>query len=108
VIGDPALFVALQTPAAGTITATDISIQFISILGGVLVAAIFVRALLSWFMPNDGSGLMRVLMDVTEPVLAPIRRLLPPVGGFDFSPILAMVLIWLVRQLLISALSNMA
>ena len=81
-------------------TAVSVLSQFISILGMVLVFAILIRALMSWFMPADGSGFMRVLLDITEPILAPIRRILPPVGGIDFSPILAMVLIYAVSAVL--------
>lgn len=78
---------------------------FISILATVLTLAVFVRALLSWFMPNDSTGLTRVLLDITEPVLRPIRRILPPVSGIDFSPIVAMIAIQVVSNILISLLS---
>jgi YggT family protein len=81
---------------------------FISILGNVLFFAILIRALLSWFMPNDGTGLTRVLQDITEPVLQPIRRILPPVSGIDFSPIVAMVLIQVVSSVLVNLLSTTA
>lgn len=78
---------------------------FISILATVLTLAVFIRALLSWIMPNDSSGLTTVLLDVTEPVLRPIRRILPPVSGIDFSPIVAMIAIQVVSNILISLLS---
>ena len=87
---------------------TDVIVSFINILTTVLFLAILVRALMSWVMPNDGTGFSRVLMDITEPVLAPIRRVLPPVGGIDFSPLLAMILIQLVGRLLASVLQNSA
>ncbi len=79
--------------------------SFISILATVLTLAVFIRALLSWIMPNDSSGLTRVLLDITEPVLRPIRRILPPVSGIDFSPIVAMIAIQVVSNILISLLS---
>ncbi len=60
---------------------SDIVVTFVTILDYVLLAAIIVRALMSWLMPNDSSGLFRMLLDITEPILAPIRRVLPPVGG---------------------------
>lgn len=85
---------------------TDIVISFIHILSLVLIIAIIVRALMSWVMPNDASGLTSVLLDITDPVLRPIRRILPPVGGIDFSPLLALVLIQLVSQVLIQLLVN--
>jgi YggT family protein len=83
-------------------------VTFISILANVLFFAILIRALMSWIMPNDTSGISRVLQDVTEPVLAPIRRVLPPVGGIDFSPLLAMVLLQVVSQVLINLVSTSA
>lgn len=83
-------------------------ISFIHILATVLVIAIIIRALMSWIMPQDGSGLTRVLLDITEPILAPIRRVLPPVAGIDFSPILAMILVQLASQLATQLLASSA
>jgi YggT family protein len=83
-------------------------ISFIHILATVLVVAIIIRALMSWIMPQDGSGLTRVLLDITEPILAPIRRVLPPVAGIDFSPILALILVQLVSQLVTQLLASSA
>jgi YggT family protein len=66
---------------------------------------ILIRAVLSWVVPFARSpflyDLMRALEVLTEPVLAPIRRRMPPQRlGIDFSPLVAVVLIELVRQLL--------
>ena len=83
-------------------------VTFIHILGTVLMIAIIIRALMSWIMPQDGSGLTRVLLDITEPILAPIRRVLPPVSGIDFSPLLALILLQLVTQLATQLLSSSA
>ena len=83
-------------------------ITFIHILGTVLMIAIIIRALMSWIMPQDGSGLTRVLLDITEPILAPIRRVLPPVSGIDFSPLLAIILLQLVSQLTTQLLASSA
>jgi YggT family protein len=83
-------------------------ITFIHILATVLVIAIIIRALMSWIMPQDGSGLTRVLLDITEPILAPIRRVLPPVAGIDFSPLLALILVQLVSQIVTQILASSA
>jgi len=65
--------------------------------------AILLRALLSWFRVAQGRGplhtIRRWLEDLTEPVLAPLRRMVPQTTGLDFSPIVAMVLIDVVRRL---------
>jgi YggT family protein len=76
--------------------------DFITILCSVLSLAIIIRALMSWVMPVGGTGLARVLIDVTEPVLAPIRRVLPPLGGIDFSPLLAIILIQVIQSVVSS------
>jgi YggT family protein len=55
---------------------------------------IFGRIILSWFPVSRGSPMESVysfLYTVTEPVLGPVRRALPPMGGFDLSPIVVIV-----------------
>ncbi|HEX9258192.1 MAG TPA: YggT family protein [Acidimicrobiales bacterium] len=63
------------------------------------VAVIVVRMVLSWF-PLQPGGLMaklqRVLIAVTDPVLAPLRRIIPPVGGLDLSPLVALLFLQIV------------
>src|SRR5215211_3990247 len=57
---------------------------------------IFIRAILSWFMPVGRDPLTRLLVDVTEPILAPARELmgrLVPNMGMDFSPMIVLLLI---------------
>jgi len=59
---------------------------------------IFIRILTSWFNPNPNQPVIKFLYDITEPVLAPARKLLPFVGGIDFSPILIFVLISVIQR----------
>ena len=80
----------------------EVLTTFIRILGNVLWIAILIRALMSWVMPQEGSGFSRVLRDITEPILAPIRRVMPPLGGIDLSPLLAIILIQLIVYLVAS------
>ena len=61
---------------------------------------ILARVLMSWVQVDPNSPLARTLIDLTEPVLAPIRNLLPPTMGLDFSPIIAMILLQIVGQML--------
>jgi YggT family protein len=65
---------------------------------GLYSLAIFVRIILSWGTVGYGNRLMRFLINVTEPLLGPLRRMVPPVGVFDISPIVAFIVIWLLQS----------
>ena len=62
---------------------------------------IVIRALLSWFKPDPEAPLVRLLIWITEPVLAQIRRIVPPIGGrIDLSPFFALIIGgWLLSML---------
>lgn len=72
---------------------------FVDAMAGALTLAIFGRVILSWVALPLPLGFQRWLFEVTEPMLSPIRRALPPMG-LDLSPLIALVLINLVQQAL--------
>jgi YggT family protein len=74
---------------------------FIEILFQALVFAIIARALLSWFNLGPSHPLVRILYDLTEPILAPLRRVIPTLGMIDITPIVAIFLLQIVQSLLI-------
>jgi len=61
---------------------------------------VFVSVALSWLRLSPDNPVVRVTSAVTEPVLAPLRRVIPPVGGFDITPVILLLAIQLVRRLL--------
>jgi len=69
--------------------------QFVTIFVQVLTWAIIIRTLLSWFSVGGGGiqPVFRLLFEITEPVLGPIRRALPTIGAIDFSPLVALLLV---------------
>ncbi len=75
--------------------------MFIQIYSLVILA----RVLMSWVNVDPYSPLARAIIDVTEPVLQPIRNALPPTAGLDFSPVIAIILLQVLGQFLISLLS---
>ena len=56
---------------------------------------IFLRIIFSWVMVSYSNRLMRFLVNTTEPFMGPLRRMVPPVGRFDISPIVAFIILWL-------------
>lgn len=67
----------------------------------ILNFLLFARALLSWFPDIDRNNqLVRMLYEITEPILAPVRRLLPPTMGMDLSPLVVFVIIYVLLQVL--------
>jgi YggT family protein len=72
--------------------------NFLSLLLQILSIAILVRVLLTWFPIDQSNPIIKLLFDVTEPVLAPFRRIIPRIGMFDLSPIAAMLVIQFVQQ----------
>jgi len=59
----------------------------------IFVFAVFISIILSWIAPGQYSPIAALAATVAEPVLRPIRRLIPPLGGFDISPIFAIILL---------------
>ncbi len=58
---------------------------------------VFVAVITSWFQLPPDNPVSRLTRTLTEPALAPIRKLVPPVGGLDFSPLILLVLLRIVR-----------
>jgi YggT family protein len=82
-------------------------VYFVNFLFQAMMLAIVGRALLSWFPIRQGNPfhpLAVVLHQITEPVLAPLRRILPNFGMIDLSPIVALLLLQFLQQVLVSAL----
>jgi YggT family protein len=79
--------------------------NFVYDLGQIYVLILLARAILSWFPYSPESPLnpvRRVIFALTEPVLAPFRRIIPPVGMFDLSFIVAFIVVELVVQNVLS------
>jgi YggT family protein len=71
---------------------------------GLYTLLIFVRIIFSWGMMGYGNRWMRFLIRITEPLLAPLRRMVPMVGMFDVSPIVAFLVLWLLQAAVSSTL----
>ncbi len=79
--------------------------QLINAIGTFFYIAIFARVILSWFpQVSTTNPLIQFVFTVTEPILSPIRRLLPRIGMFDLSPMIALILIGVIQSVLSKAL----
>lgn len=67
--------------------------------------AIIGRALMSWFDRGMTSPISQILVQITEPIIAPIRRVVPSAGMLDLSPMVAIVLIFLLQRMLSTAVA---
>ena len=77
---------------------------FVNLLFLGLTIVIFGRVLLSWIPTRLPWGLNDFIFSVSEPILAPIRRVLPMAGGMDLSPLVALVLLQFVERLVLRLL----
>lgn len=85
----------------------ELLISFIKILTWVLYIALIGRVLSTWFQVGPNSPfypVIAILYQITEPILAPIRRILPRFGMLDFSPMVVIFLITFLQPVVINAL----
>ena len=85
---------------------SDLLIQFVSILTTVMWVAILGRVIMSWVSVDRSSPfypVVAIIYEITEPILGPIRSVLPNFGMIDLSPMVALLLMGLIRQILVSA-----
>jgi len=81
-------------------------VTFVGLLLRVLEIAIIGRALISWFDPLFRNPISRFLYDVTEPILRPIRNFMPGGVMIDFSPLVALIILWIIERLFYSAVAG--
>jgi YggT family protein len=99
----------------GGIITSAASGAIVAILGYILyglisiyILLIFMRILFSFAMVSYGNRLMRFLVDATEPLLGPLRRMIPPLGRLDISPIVAFFILWLFQAAIAGTLLRAA
>ncbi len=79
--------------------------QMVGLLANLLIILIFIWVIVSWIL-SPYHPLREALNRIVEPMLAPIRRVVPMVGMLDLSPMILMILIELISRFLISVLSS--
>jgi YggT family protein len=77
-------------------------VALINLVYTLLVLLILARVLMSWVNVSPYSQLGQTIYNLTEPILAPVRNLLPPMAGFDFSPIIVFIGLQIIRAILLA------
>ena len=76
------------------------ALELLKLLINIYLWGVIIQAVLSWFNPDPYHPAARVLAQLTEPVLRPARRILPPISGVDLSPMLVVIALIFVSLLL--------
>ena len=77
--------------------------QILCTLVTAYIVIVFLRVILSWIPPTSGGGLAtvnRIVFDITEPVLGPARRMIPPAGMFDLSATVVIIVLLVLRGII--------
>jgi len=77
-----------------------------TILVYIFIGSILIQAIISWVNPTGYNPVTAILYRLNEPMLAPARRLMPPIGGIDLSPLAVLIVLQLVLLLIIAPLSD--
>ena len=79
--------------------------QMVNLAFQVYIFLIVARVLLSWVNVSPYHPLVRILYSLTDPLLKPLQRVIPPVGGaLDISPAVALILLFIVQRILVGLL----
>lgn len=65
---------------------------------------VIIRAILSWVNPDPYNPIVRFLTETTDPLLRPLRRILPRLGAVDFSPLLLLLILYFLQYFLVGSL----
>ncbi|MDP1708497.1 MAG: YggT family protein [Gammaproteobacteria bacterium] len=82
--------------------------ELLGLLFHVFLFSILIQVILSWIRPGEHNPLTALLHSLNEPLLAPARRMVPPMGGLDLSPIVVLIALQLASMLIVAPLRALA
>ena len=85
------ILLIIGASASFSVIATTSIVKLILLSANLFMFAIFVRIILSWVSPGQYNPATAIINTLTEPLLRPVRRLIPALGGFDISPIFVII-----------------
>ena len=84
----------------------ELLVTFVDLLFTVLSLAIFGRVIMSWISPQGTDPISPILHQITEPILDPIRRVVPSLGMFDLTPMIGLIVLNIVRPIVVKLLQS--
>ncbi len=101
--------IALRGASAGPGTLVLLSItQLVELALNVFLFSIIIQAILSWVNPGVYNPVYSLLHQLNEPVLRPVRQLIPPMSGLDLSPLFAILGLQVAKMLILPPLQHLA
>lgn len=80
--------------------------ELLELLINIFIGAILIQVILSWVAPGTYNPLIGLVQKISDPLLAPARRLIPPLSGIDLSPLAILVLLQLLKILVVAPIAN--
>ncbi|MCG2769382.1 MAG: YggT family protein [Anaerolineae bacterium] len=81
--------------------------SFVSLLFWALKLAILIRVLLSWIRPNPYNPFVQAIYQITELIMGPLRRIIPPLGMIDITPMVALIILQIIQEIVLSAIRSL-
>lgn len=82
--------------------------QVLNVLLTLYTWVLIIRVLISWVSPDPFNPIVQFLTQVTDPVLAPLRRIIPPIGMFDLSPLVAILAVQALQHFVVRTLLDLS
>jgi YggT family protein len=79
-------------------------VGLVQLIFGVFQLLIFARVIMSWLNPDPYHPIAQFIFRTTEPILEPLRRVLPPVGMMDLSPLVALIGLSVIETIILSVI----
>lgn len=103
----PAMGMYINAEALSIVTMLPaVFIDFINLLFNIVIYSMIIQALLSWIPGAYNNPVYGLLRSITDPVLAPVRRFVPPIGGLDLSVMVAIIALFALQMVVVRTLIN--
>ncbi len=96
-----------MSPQIGGLAMLSVA-ELLSLLINVFIFSILIQVIISWVNPGMHNPVMGLLHSLTEPLLGPARRVIPPISGLDLSPIIVIIVLQLASMLVVAPIRDAA